>query len=115
MADRRGLAVLVRASARQARPDRRTGKTSAKKGPLAGASGPSLGRKRPRRAAGMRPEPHCRAAAICHRAAQKARFVDVFLNPLKGRIAAGRAYMHDSGCYLPETTQLRIGLTAPRE
>src|ERR1700694_4432469 len=29
-------------------------KTCAKKGPLAGASGPSLGRKRPRRAAGTR-------------------------------------------------------------
>src|SRR5436309_16020035 len=29
-------------------------KTSKKKGPLAGASGPSLGRKRPRRAAGTR-------------------------------------------------------------
>src|SRR6266702_3136133 len=72
MADRRGLAVLVRASARQERRIGARGKTSAKKGPLAGASGPSLGRKRPRRAAGTRQQSRYRAAAICHRAAQKA-------------------------------------------
>src|SRR6202521_3092376 len=54
MADVRGLPSFPeRGPARSARMGCPP-KTRAKKGPLAGASGPSLGRKRPRRAAGTR-------------------------------------------------------------
>src|SRR5476651_1390007 len=47
-----------------------------KKGPLALASGPSLGRKRPRRAA-ITPKRY-RTATICDRAAQSARAFETF-------------------------------------
>jgi hypothetical protein len=47
-----------------------------KKGPLALASGPSLGRKRPRRAAITRKR--YRTATICDRAAQSARAFELF-------------------------------------
>jgi hypothetical protein len=84
--------TAIRDSGRQRGPSpplgtdnkRRQAANKLKKGPLAGASGPSLGRKRPRRAAVTRLNelPHRKT---CHRGAQKARGADLITIPCRQR------------------------------
>ena len=67
---------------------RRTDRMPEKKGRSRCASGPSLGRKRPRRAAGTRTKSRYRAAAICHRGAQNASAAGIFSTKRGRRVVA---------------------------
>src|SRR5476651_1138549 len=68
-----------------------------KKGPLALASGPSLGRKRPRRAAIT--QKRYRTATICDRAAQSARGFDSF--PVQNVSAPSSGTKKSQEAYFP--------------
>ena len=68
-----------------------------KKGRSRSASGPSLGRKRPRRAAGTRRKSHYRAATICHRVAQKASAAGIFSSNRGRRVVAYQAALGQPG------------------
>src|SRR5258707_11257734 len=80
-----------------------------KKGPLALASGPSRGRKRPRRAAITRKR--YRTATICDRAAQNARAFELF--PLqKIRESPDKAKKSQTGTFYHDFNKLEAAPSA---